>query len=478
MMKKSGAILLAGTLFCAALGGFASCGGSGSVDTSVDPEKKVELEYFAWGDLKMNQKIADDFNKIYPNWKVNVSIPSASYYDALAMYSGADAMPDIFYMGSTLFSDYARDGLLLNLQPYIDEGVNFTEADLWEQNDSYRFDTKKGLMDPEGDLYGFIKDISPDFTMVYNKSHIDKYDQENVQSLAQKVGYPTDESGKYPSETVPMTWQQNLEFCRALTKFDASGNFVTYGTSLGFEPWTHMQQMVLQQGETIFDKDGYFKNSTAVNNALEHMKKYMDEKSEYRSAGAIGYAGGSTVGDGAGFKNGEISVVWTGRFAIMSYDWREADFEFGVAPSPMPTASETSKMVASTVGLCLSASCKNPGVAYRFLEYYMTVGQKYTSSLGFNLPGNKTIASKDYIEVEDSFIQKYNKLYYDYMPYTSIMEANPYSDSTTLINCYGMDLPKIWATTTDRTSVSDALAKCKIAIDKKVDQNKTRLGLK
>ena len=476
MYKKAGTIILAMVLCSLTLG---SCGGGEHViDTSVDPNKEVELEFFAWGDKEMNQKIADDFTALYPNWKVNISIPSGAYYDTLAMYSGADEMPDIFYMSSSLFSDYARDGLLLNLQDFIDESEVFTEADLWEQNDNFRFDFEKGLIDREnGDLYGYIKDISPDYTMIYNKSHIDEYDATHEMSLAKTIGYPTDEDGKYPSETVPMTWEQNLEFCRALTKFDSSGNFVRYGTSLVFEPWTHLQQMVLQQGETLFDEEGYFKDSDALSNALAHMQAYMDVDSEYRSAALVGYAGGSTVGDGAGFKNGEISVVWNGRYAVAAYDWRQVDFEFGVAPSPVPEESSSPKMVASAVGLCLSARSENPGVAYKFLEFFMTAGQKYMSRLGYNIPGNKTIAGTDYLEVEDPFIRKLNQQYYNYMKDTSIMEVNPYLDSTTLIDCYNMDFPKIWSTTSDKLSIATAISNCKQAVDKKVDQNKARLGL-
>lgn len=476
MMKKLVAIAL--SLLCALT--VAACEISdGGIDMSVDVNQKVELEYFVWGDREMNQKIADDFHDLYPNWTVNVNVPSGEYYDTLSMYSGADEMPDMFYMSSSLFSDFARDGLLLNLQPFIEASELFTEADLWEQNSNFRFDIGKGLIDRQnGDLYGFIKDISPDYSMIYNKSHIDEYDRTHDLSLAQSVGYPTDADGKYPSETKPMTWQQNVDFCRKLTKFDASGNFVRYGTSLIFEPWTHVQQMVLQQGDTLFDNGGYFKNSTALTGALEHLQQYMDLGSSYRSAAMVGVAGGSTVGDGAGFKNGEISVVWNARCAITAYDWRQADFEFGVAPSPVPVASDRSTMVASGVGLCLSARSKHPGVAYKFLEFYMTAGQKYTSKIGYNIPGNKTIASKDYLEVEDPFVRKLNQLYYNYMENTSIMEVNPYLDNTTLFNCYNAAFPKVWSNTSDRLTVANAIAGCKQAIDTKVDQNKSRLGIK
>jgi hypothetical protein len=108
----------------------------------------------------------------------------------------------------------------------------------------------------------------------------------------------------------------------------------------------------------------------------------------------------------------------------------------------------------------------------------MTVGQKYTSKIGYNIPGNKTIARRDYLGVEDEFVRGLNQQYFDYMEVTEIMEVNPYLDSTTLVNCYNMDFPKIWSTTTDRITLSQAINSCKNAIDKKVDQNKTRLGLK
>lgn len=469
-MKKQRifSIALAAFLSIGCLGA-CSGGGNDSVVSQADPNEKAEIEFYVWAEKALCEEIADSFETIYPNWKVKVTLATSDYYQSLQTYSGANIMPDIFYMQPGYISDFCRDRLLLNLQPYLDAGEDLTKEDLWTLNDSYRYDTQTEKLG-SGDLYAYIKDFTPEFMMIYNKSHIDEYNETHDVSLAAEVGYPTDD-GVYPSTTKSMSWSQNERMCRLLSKFDNNGNFTRYGSNFGFEPWSHLGEFVSQLGGTMFNADGYMNaDSPEMIAALEHLKNYMD--GETASSVKIG---SSVVNDGMGFRNGDISVLFTGRWAFQQYDWDNAEFDIGVAPAAMPEAEQETKMVSAMVGIAISAESKYPAVAYKFVEYYMTYGQKLLSKKGFNIPGNKTIAYKDYVDTGDAEVDELNAYFLSMVDKCEMVEVNPWLDYGSIGTVYGMELSRAWGTA-DRLTAAQALLAAKSTIDTKVDQNKNRYG--
>lgn len=465
-MKKRLLVIL---LACVCAFGFAGCGGRGDVVQTADPSKKAEIDFYVWSERDLCQDIADSFHDLYPNWTVNVTLATSDYYSSLQTYSGAGVMPDIFYMQPGYISDFCRDRLLLNLSPYMEAGTDLTQDDLWDLNNSYRYDTEAERLG-SGDLYAFIKDFTPEFMMVYNKAHIDAYDDAHSVSLAEEVGYPTDD-GVYPSSSRSMSWEQSEKMCRLLSQFDSNGNFTRYGSNVGFEPWAHLGQFVRQMGGTLYDEEGYFNaESEAVIAGLNHLKNYMD--GDTASSVRIG---SSVVNEGMGFRNGDISVVFTGRWAFQQYDWDNAEFEIGVAPPPMPQAEQPLTAVSAMVGIAISADSQYPAVAYKFVEYYMTYGQRMLSKEGFNIPGNKTIAQKDYIQTGNEEIDALNAYFLSYADQVEMVEVNPWLDYGTIGTIFGLQLSPCWSTS-DRTSVEGALMNAKEAIDDRVDQNKNRYG--
>lgn len=443
-----------------------ACNKKNDVVVDADPNQKAELVFYVWSEEAMCNEIAKEFNKIYPNWTVEVRLCLSDYYQSLKTYSGANVMPDIFYIQPYVMTDFCRDGLLLNLSDYLKNGEDFGESDLWDFNDSYRFDEETEKLG-SGDYYALVKDFTPEFMMIYNKSHIDQYNEEHTVSLAEEVGYPT-EDGIYPSTIKSMSWSQSEKMCRLLSKFDSLGNFIRYGSNVCFEPWSQLGQFVSQLGGTLYDEDGYFNaTSPAVEKAVKHLKNYMD--GDLKSSAKIG---SGTVQEGHGFKNGDISVVFTGRWAFQQYDWMNANFEIGVAPPAMPDAEQDLKAVTAMVGIAASAETKYPAITYKFIEFYMTYGQKLLSKKGFNIPGNKTIAQKDYVRTGDEEIDALNGYFVSFVDKLEMVEINPWYDSVN--NVFGEQLTKAWADGSDRLTIKSALAATKKDIDAKVNQNKSR----
>jgi len=171
-MKKVILRTLSAVLALASVFSIVSCGGGGKSENTI--------RYYIWGnekDTMIVNKIIDGFEAVYPEYNVELEVSagaSASYFNNLQTYFGGGEAPDVFMIRGGVIESYIKNEMLLDLTPYIqaENGV-FKESDLWELNDIYR-SKGDGIMG-EGNLYAVIKDWSPDFTMIYNKNLIEKY---------------------------------------------------------------------------------------------------------------------------------------------------------------------------------------------------------------------------------------------------------------------------------------------------------------
>ena len=154
-------------------------------------------------------------------------------------------------------------------------------------------------------------------------------------------------------------------------------------------------------GDYLFTEDMSELNvgSQAVKNAIQHFVAF--QSGETKSAEAVS-AGGSTSG-GEKFKNGDVSVVWNGRWAFQSYDWYDVNFDIGIAPPPTPNGGEDIYCATSMIAHAISATSAHPEVAYAFLDYYMTAGMKEYVKTGYNIPAGYGFATHFY-NIENSLV--------------------------------------------------------------------------
>lgn len=447
--KKAISVLLAGfTLSAAALIG--GCGGGGGDKSIV---------YYMWGsskEVKAAEQLAADFEVLHPGWHVDVQSSSGSYYDNLKTYFGGGNAPDVFFMEGGMIESFLKDGLLLDLEPYLKAGGAFTEENLWDVNDYYRYDASARRMG-SGDLYAVIKDLTPDFMMIYNKKHIDEYNASHETSLAQEVGYPagTGADAPYPSESTAMTWEQCTKMCRLLTKTNANGDITRYGTTLDQVPWKHVMEWIQMGGDTLFTEDMRELNvsSQAVTDAFEYFIAF--QSGETKSAAPVA---SNSVGGGEGFRNGDISVVWNGRWAWQSYGWYDVNFEIGVAPPPTPKGGEDVYCSTVMTAQAISSTTKHPEVAWAFLEYYMTAGMREYVQTGYNIPGNKTIAYGDFLNVDDAYQKNLNSYFIGFIEKAQPIEYSFYIDQGRVEGILGDYIPRVWtANAKDRLTLSQAL---------------------
>lgn len=397
------------------------------------------LVFYVWGDnrdMSWYEQVAADYKAEY-GFEVRVERSMGTYYDNLnvALNSKSKA-PDIFFTQEGEIMTQLRADRVLNLSDYIESGAIDVKSDinpdgeieLWDINNCYRYD---GESMGQGDYYAFIKDWSPDFMMWYNKDHIDEYNEDN--------GFAEGDDGymEYPSETVPMNWSAFLDMSYKLTQKE--DNLTTrYGTMLDRVPYSHLMEFIQMTGENVFDGEcKYLNTSDNVVKAYEFMCDL--QLGEKASAPVIGPSG---ITSGEAFYNETVSIVWFGSWAYSSYDWNSAPFEIGIAPPPMPdrdepyTEDDCYGVSSGMVSLAINKNSQNLDRAVEFLNYYMTEGQKFFATKGFNIPGNQAVASSDlYLYPEDSMLSHINQTFYNFaLNYTHPIVYNKFVPQSTVEN--------------------------------------------
>lgn len=455
---------------CLAL--LAACdNGSNEQGSSGDnPNARDHLVFNVWGDaneVACYEAIAKAYEEQY-GFKVKVVPVTGDYYDNLNIsFSSQKNAPDIFFTESGEFAAHLASKKILNLQPFIKSGhldvrsKNHTDGKilLWDVNKAYKYD---GTNIGTGDYYALIKDWSPDFVMWYNKSHIDEYNQENKLNPGDS-GYM-----EYPSEEVPMTWDEFLDMSFKLRKGER------YGTMLDRVPYKHLMEFIQMTGSSTWDSENkhFNYNDPNVSKAFQFFTDL--QVGPKASAPTIGPSG---IGSGEAFANGSISFAFFGNWAYSTYQWDSLPFEFGICPSPVPAKADGSALTkedayAGSCGMIALAVYKdttNPKRAIEFLNFYMTYGNEYMAERGFNIPGNKLTANSEaFMYPEDSTLGYINRYFLNVANnYTHPIIYNNYINQITFEDIVGKHMSTYLANPTGET-LEEVIAKINADIDREL----------
>lgn len=379
-LKRCGAVLLAAA-FCLPL---AACGESGGKEFST---KAKELRYRVSNDtvsMAWIRKIVDDFNESYQEkgYKIVMETTGNEYYQSLDSDFASGRAPDIVLQEIGTIFAYLEEGYLLPLDKYLNREGGIQTSDLWGVNDYFKWTKADGLGASDGSYYALVKDWSPDFMLIYNKTMINAYNQAHPDDIITI------------SETEPLTWDEYYEIAM---KMNVNG---VKGTTMDFVPYKHLMEYVQMTGESLFTEDGRkvnmtFNGDTPVQNGVYKAFDYFC-RLQYGENAPATYTTATTAGGGMErFKNKGVWSVWNGLYAFPQYKLYEANFEIGIAPPPVYEKGEAYAATSAMIGHSINAKCKYPDVAYDFIEYYMTEGAKYYVSMGYNIPGLKSVAASD-----------------------------------------------------------------------------------
>lgn len=323
------------------------------------------ISWALWGspeEVATHQAVADAFMAEHPEIRVEIiSYPWNDYFTAMqtAWASGDPAaIPDVLFLWPT--PRYAADGVLENLDPYIEQ-AGYDLSDYWPALlESAMF---------EGSVYGFPRDISVE-VLYYNKDIFDEVG----------ISYPDDS----------WTWDDLLTAAEALTQVEATGQVTRY--ALGMEGGK-FQLWVGQNGGAILDDMRNPSRCTldepAAQEAIEFFATMMENNYAMRDAN-LSQAGG----DAAVFANGQVAMIIQNASRVSQFN--AAGLNYDVAVVPIPEGGQRSASAGGAAWV-MSAAGDNKDAAWTFLSWLQSTdgGQRLYTASGEIFPALQSTARSD-----------------------------------------------------------------------------------
>jgi multiple sugar transport system substrate-binding protein len=329
------------------------------------------VTFVGWGapeEREVLREVIAAFEASHPTIHVHyIQVPGVGYdyLNKLRLMLVAGIPPDVFYVPDGAFGEFVRTGSLLDLEPLLAQTHAVDLDAIWPTAlDRYRWN---GQRLHEGQLYALPKDLGP--TALY-------YDADRLR--ARGVAPPD------PHE--PMTWAEAIAKWRALT-FD-DGGIHRYGiTSFPYE------DAVWSSGEDILSPDRRSWNLTAP--AAVRAVQWCADLALREGVAPNPTRLGDTGGGGRELFEARLAAMHIdGRWMVPRF--RQLDFDWNVAPIPVPEKGAPSITWSGSVGLAVSARSPRGSDAFALVAYLAgPEGQKRLTATGLQLPNQRALASTD-----------------------------------------------------------------------------------
>lgn len=293
-----------------------------------------------------------------------------------------NAAPDVFYFDPPQTKAYITNGVLLNLDPYL-EATSQPVEDIWPSGmERYRFD---GERVGQGPLYAMPKDVGP-FSYGYNKTLFDE------------MGVP------HPDPDTPLSWDEYLEACKRLTgDRDGDGQRDSWGASLNIGAdihaflWSNGAGWLSEDTRTVTVDTPEFREALQFIVDLQNVHEVTPSITE--SQGLDGYQR---------WLRGQI-----GFFPVAPWDltlYRTLDFDFDLCPYPVGATGEPATWIGS-LGIGVSARTTKPERAAELAIFLACDpdAQKLIVEGGQTIPNTRTYAAE---WVKDTSTAPHNKQEY------------------------------------------------------------------
>jgi len=325
----------------------------------------VTITWAMWGspaEVETHQHVADAFMESHPDIAIEImSAPWGDYFTKIqTLWASGDSsvIPDVLFLWPT--PRYAADGVLENLDPYI-EAAGYDLSDYWP-----------ALLESaslDGSVYGFPRDIGLE-VLYYNK---DIFDQVGV-------AYPTDD----------WTWDDLLAAAEKLTIVETNGRVSRY--ALGMEGGKY-QRWIGQNGGSILDDMRNPSKCTLTEPAavegLQFFADMMENNYAMRDAN-LSQAGG----DAAVFQSGQVAMIIQNGSRVGSFNTAEMNYD--VSTLPIPTGGQRSASAGGAAWV-MSSGSDNKDAAWTFLSWLQSTdgGQYLYTASGEIFPALQSTARSD-----------------------------------------------------------------------------------
>jgi multiple sugar transport system substrate-binding protein len=311
----------------------------------------VEISYQMY-DAELTEAEIKQFMEANAGIQITRQEPDATkYFAALA----AGTPPDLFRLQAPQFPLLLARKIPLNLQAYMDVSSVVKVDDLASANNYYR--SSGGALEiGSGDVYGMVKDWSPDMTVWANLDAIEE------------TGLPA------PSLTEPMSYEDIRAYAEKLLKLDGD-RVVQRGFDINV-PWIERIWMVFLEGlgKSLFNED--FTKIDLVENeeARKAVQYHYQLAADKLSSSPISP---SPSWPGQDFANGELGLVqygfwFSGGLMLWANDTIKPKIDEGrivMLPSPTWGGVRRGPTITAT-GSIVTGATKHPDEAYKVFEWY------------------------------------------------------------------------------------------------------------
>ncbi len=282
-------------------------------------------------------QVVATFNRTHPNIKVDYTIIQGDYPTAMTARFAAHNPPDVFYVDSSKFPEWARQGVLQPLNSYITKSKYNTAAFIPGLLNAF----KAGKT-----IYGFPKDWSP-LAMEINLS------------MLTTAGVK-----------VPTTWAQ----LRSVAQKMASSNAVPNGKPICLPAdWARMLPFIFQNKASLATIQSPAA-AAAVNFYVGLIKSGLAATPDKLGAGWCGEALGKQT----------AAIIFEGNWALPYMKSTFSQVRYGAFPM---VKGKTGGNLGFTVSYSMAKDAKNKQAAWTLLSWLTgNVGQKLWISKGLALP--------------------------------------------------------------------------------------------
>ena len=295
-----------------------------------------------------------------------VQVPGVGYdyINKLRLMLVSGRAPDIFYVPDGGFGELVSRDVLLNLDPLLAKSTVIKPKEMWATGlDRYRWD---GQQLQRGSLYCLPKDVGPR-AMFYNKT------------LLKARGIP------FPDPLRPMTWEQAIELWKKLSyREDGVVHFGISAFDYETAVWSNGGEILSPDARTwVLDSP----------RSVEAVQWVADLGLVHGVAPTQGKAGAG-VSSSQLFESQLAAMHIEGRWLVPRF--RTLDFDWDVAPIPVPREGMQPITWSGSVGLGISAKTDRPDEAFRLLEFLAgPTGQELLTTTGLQVPNQKSLAETD-----------------------------------------------------------------------------------
>ncbi|MEJ8766097.1 sugar ABC transporter substrate-binding protein [Oceanobacillus sp. HCA-5259] len=323
-MKK--ALLVLSVLI---LGVLAACSSNSSEDGD---NATIKYAYWDKNQEQMLKDLVEEFNKEYPDIKVNLELtPYDQYFTKLDAAATGDGLPDVFWMNGPNFVKYASNNMI---EP-IDERIKEDSVDLAPYPEGLL-----GLYQYDGKSYALPKDYDT-IGLWYNKALFDEADLE------------------YPNDT--WTWDDLLEAAKALTDEEKGVHGIA----------AYIQDAQASYYNTILANDGFIisedKKESGFDDpkTIEGLQLYHDLIHVHGVSPT--HAQMETTTATSMFESGKVAMMFQASYMIPQFKSNEYTLE-NVDVTVLPIMNKRSNVIHG-LGNVIASNSDNKDAAWKFVKF-------------------------------------------------------------------------------------------------------------